>query len=1603
MLYRIVTSMLLLSALPAMSPAAEIPVVGQVLGPGGEPRAGADVRLERMPPVYQQARLRLAGRTGPEPAARTHTGADGTFELAAPEAGVFKVVASSAGTLAMEHFLWQLVDAASLPEVELPPATEVELRLVDAERRPCPGRVGASAGTRGSYAGQWRPQERLAAAGEDGIARLPVGRGEEIRLEARCDGHPLWTMNFAAGALESPFTIRAPRGGVARTVRITGQDQRPLAEAVAMQGLLPIGLSDRQGVLPLVLRKTGLRTVRVKTADRWSGSFELDPDAAGGEIEDLPLEPPVAVRGRVVDRSNRDPVAGALVLGPGRELAVSDREGRYRLELTGGWRSRSVSAAAAGYLTTYGGLPEDASFEVETIALPPAAAVGGSVVGQDGGPLGGVALEIRLRTPSWHLPAPIRNWAHGGWRGRTTSRGAFRAAGLPAGIDLRLVLELGGFAPQVLDLEALEPFEDRSGLEVVLRPGHRAGGRVIDRDQVPVAGAEIRLQAPPDDDRRAARRRSGGAAAEPHITGETGRFELTGVAAGRYDLEVWAAGHVPATVAGVRVTEGESVTDFGTVVLDPGASIAGRVTDPGGGAIAGAEVTADPYPPDYGGPRRPRQRAVTDAEGRFAVAGLPPGRPVTLLVTRKGYADGGARDLTPPSGEPLAVVLRPAGSLKGRVVDRRGAPIRRATVSADRDRRVPQPPRTAPVGRRASVSFTGSDGRFLIEDVEPGTLKVTVEAKGYPRQMRQGIELAPGAELELDFVLAAGAVVEGTVTSADGKPVTGATVVLAARDRSEPRITVRGETDGDGRYRLAGAPIGPAVIKVEAGGHPRRMMTGEVDPGSNRVDVVLERGFEVAGKVLAPDGSPVEGADVWIQQLRSFRSQRTVSAASGAFALSGVGAGTYKVTASREGYVAAHSEDFEVSGDVAGLRLELGRGAVLGGRVLGLEAGELGSLELTAVNRDDGTSREGVHSSGAYTFEHLAPGRWLVVAWVAGSGRAARVEVEVPEGVAEVERDIEIGAGFTLTGVVIDGGEPVAGAEVAATTFPGGTMKATTGAGGRFRIEKLTAGPYQIMVVTAAGVRHPELLDLAADHDLRIDLSAGALSGIVRDAASGEPVARADVALELLPLGSDLRGSWRGSFPGRAKCDSRGYFQIPRVRPGSWRAVATRDGYGPAEATFAVTGGSKAEIEIRMTPTKGVSFEVALESGEELSSVFVALLDPASSRRLAGGSHPVIDGWVRVSTVPEGRWQLAVKSLHSAAIRFAVTSPGDQGRLVLPRGGELRIRVPALEQVPIARVTLTGADGEPFVSPFTPASWGPGGRLMREGQAMVSGLASGVWSFTVEHDGRAWSGQATVKPGETTEVSLLENTVVGRVLGPGGEPRPRADVRRSPIPPFYGETIEVSRHENISVAGRGAAGDEIVDLRLEPPVAVHGRVVDRSSREPVPGALVLASGGELAVSDEEGRYRLDLPAADESRSVTAAAAGYLTSSGRLGEETSGELETIVLAPAAALGGRILDLDGGPLGGVAFELRPASRSWHLPAAVRRAHGDWRGRTNRRGAFRTTGVPAGIDLHLELMLEGFAPQILDVEALEPFEDRSGLEVVLRPGGSPAASIR
>jgi hypothetical protein len=133
---------------------------------------------------------------------------------------------------------------------------------------------------------------------------------------------------------------------------------------------------------------------------------------------------------------------------------------------------------------------------------------------------------------------------------------------------------------------------------------------------------------------------------------------------------------------------------------------------------------------------------------------------------------------------------------------------------------------------------------------------------------------------------------------------------------------------------------------------------------------------------------------------------------------------------------------------------------------------------------------------------------------------------------ADVERTVQLARGVAITGVVLDGGRPAAGAEVGASGPLDGYYHATADASGAFEIQVPVPGRYQVRAHEPS-VFDPPTTDVTVGPDGRSDVAielahAPEITGTVVDLA-GTPVPGARVyahggILWVSPVVADARG-----------------------------------------------------------------------------------------------------------------------------------------------------------------------------------------------------------------------------------------------------------------------------------------------------------------------------------------------------------------------------------------------------------------------------------------------------------------------------------------------
>ncbi|HET7754898.1 MAG TPA: carboxypeptidase regulatory-like domain-containing protein [Anaeromyxobacteraceae bacterium] len=371
------------------------------------------------------------------------------------------------------------------------------------------------------------------------------------------------------------------------------------------------------------------------------------------------------------------------------------------------------------------------------------------------------------------------------------------------------------------------------GIVVTLQPAEEYRAIVVDRDRKPLAGIPVRIL---------------GAAAgetalvplrERYVSGPDGRFAF--VAPREAVLEATRDGYAPA-----RATVDFAAWVSRSVELrfeDPSsddvslASISGRVELSDGQSAGGALVTV--WPRRRGAEEPPRD-ATADSDGRFAVAGLQPGR-YRVRASYPGVAPG--RVDVEAGANDVVVRLERGGRLSGVVRTASGEPVHPFTVAVRaRRQRWGEPLQT--------LSVVDPAGRFDLDGLPSGPASVVVAAPGRAPSAPIAVTIPePGAEpARIEVVLSAGGTVQGRVrTRGSGAPIAEAEIAVEGQlDVGASALPVRSlaRTDAEGRFSISGLPDRPLSLLVAARDHHGRVLSGvHVREGETAgpVDVELSR------------------------------------------------------------------------------------------------------------------------------------------------------------------------------------------------------------------------------------------------------------------------------------------------------------------------------------------------------------------------------------------------------------------------------------------------------------------------------------------------------------------------------------------------------------------------------------------------------------------------------------------------------------------------------------------------------------------------------------------------------------------------------------------
>lgn len=1134
---------------------APIRVRGRVLTfDSGAPK-GARAELYLAAETYDAALLRLKkGRESP-PIASVRPSADGTFELEAPESGLYRVVVRADKAVSMEYPLLPLAEDADLAPIQMIPGSPSPVQLLGAGGRPLGGvdvRTMSPEFPPGWSFQGWRRTEESVRTGKDGKAVFQASRHEGLNLYVIHSDF----LGLAAGARQEaglPDRVEV-LARPARPIEVRDAEGRPVAGALVRWRSWPVGVTGPDGRLWTALPGPEEPPLTVEGPGGERAQVPRAAAAAGDQPLVVRLGRPEVVAGRVVDAASKSPIAGALVwAAPSSPPVRTDAAGRFRLTLP--QREIQLEAVAPGYLRSER-QPVPRTGAGVVLSLRPAAALEGRVEDPQGNPVSWAYLSI---------PAPGRPQSRRGtgvaW---SRSDGRFRLPGLLPRGSYEITASSEGFLQATVQARTAPAGRPSAPVKIVLGAGQTAVGRIVDEAGQPVAGALLEM---------GIRGSVEVPAAFQAVSDAAGRFEIRGLPLGLYMLLVDHPGFAPSERAEVNIASGPAA-DLGTIALQPEAVIEGQVTNRRRAPVEGAEAGIRSVPHLF---VRVPPSMRTGRDGRFRLGGLRPGVRYDLEVAHPDHPPAKVPGVEAPTAEPIVVELAVARRIAGRVVGSAGEPVPNASLSSVREQEIGYGDGGFSTSRSVeTVGHTDLRGEFRTDSLPPGTFDLEVSAPGYQSREVKGLTLTEDRDLEgVEIVLERQALLEGRVLTSAGEPFPDVQIHAFPEAPLEKRRLLLHEisssTDAAGSYRIA---LPPGSYKIAAFAQGQRVERSQiVRPGSNHLDLVIPDGQEVSGRVIDEAGDPVGGASVSLQS-----SGTTWSEADGSFVMRGVGDGTHTLTANREGLGRAAAEVVVAGGPVSGIELQLSNraGTLLTGRLLGLSPESLREARVnTWGGQGSGPAR--VDPDGSYRISNLSPGEWRVTAHAGILHAEGKVLIE--PGTPEAVLDLEFPPSQKLVGRILVDGQPLGGAEL--TLFvekrrAGGRYR--TGYDGTFTI------PDAPVASSALLIQQPEkgfgyilpLMGLTESREILLDIATGNLRGKVT-AATGEPVPDAVILVRSIHEALDL------TFSGpTGRTDEAGDFEIRSLAPGTYEVEVQKRGATLSKTRAVVTSGGSAEVEVQL-------------------------------------------------------------------------------------------------------------------------------------------------------------------------------------------------------------------------------------------------------------------------------------------------------------------------------------------------------------------------------------------------------------------------------------
>jgi len=536
-----------------------------------------------------------------------------------------------------------------------------------------------------------------------------------------------------------------------------------------------------------------------------------------------------------------------------------------------------------------------------------------------------------------------------------------------------------------------------------------AAGRPVDEKGIPIEGVAVMLY-------------RGGHPFLTHIpaqekldiedlTDKSGAFELVGIESGEeYMIVALHPEYADTSVSPVKVTSGKRV-ELADIVMGHGMLVGGTVKNHMETPVSGALVRiSDPIRSAFidEEERKPWKQVFTDDNGAYSFENVS-FKTMEITASAEGFATQRKTNnvqLDQRDASIVDFILGPGTSVSGRVLDTTGVPMEGVKVEATmvRNKKFSS----------TAVDFTGQDGSFSLDGLYEGVYLVRASIAGFSDCVKQAVESGT-TDLVLQLKPRGG--ISGVVRDYDSnRPVTEFRIrAMNSIKGRPPRPAGAHESykSKDGSYRLSDLEPGHYSFVVSSDGYADTSsdeVTVVRDYVIPNVDIYMNHGGELSGRVVSAKGEPIKGVKVCLNEnnyqdnplFKLFDSmagsggkgkkKRAITGEDGKFHMDLLIPGVYQVAFSHDEYSDKAINDIEV---VLGKGATPSMGDVFmtqGARVHGTLYDASGKpvpgtkVVITTTGKSGFMDQTNTDKSGNYSFGHMRPGEYMLSVQVSRLG-----------------------------------------------------------------------------------------------------------------------------------------------------------------------------------------------------------------------------------------------------------------------------------------------------------------------------------------------------------------------------------------------------------------------------------------------------------------------------------------------------------------------------------------------------------------------------------------------------------------------------------------